>query len=96
MFYKHSRAYFYPTSAFVYSQTLIMYPLQFFESAVFSIIVYWSVGLSSANQGGRFFTFVLLTYLFNLSMGQFFRALGSIASSSQTATPFGRSTILYN
>jgi len=87
IFYKHSKALFYPTSIFMLSQNISQYPIQLLESALYTTIVYWSVGMSSANNGGRFFTYYLILVMFTLTLHQFFRFLAAIASSSATALP---------
>jgi ABC-type multidrug transport system permease subunit len=43
--------------------------------------------MSSANNGGRFFTYYLILVMFTLTLHQFFRFLAAIASSSATALP---------
>ena len=69
-FYKHFKALFYPASAFVLSQNISAYPIQLVECAIYSIIVYWSVGMSSADHGSRFVMFYFLSMLFILALHQ--------------------------
>jgi ABC-type multidrug transport system permease subunit len=85
VFYKHSRALFYPTPAFVLSQMMVLVPLQIIETIVFSTIVYWSVGLSADNGGGRFFTFMLIVFVFSLCITQFYRLVATCVASPAIA-----------
>lgn len=89
IFYKQSKAMFYPTLSFVISQTLVFYPLQIIEVILYSTIVYWSVGLSEDNYGGRFFTFIFILLSFSLCASQLFRMLASILPSEKIANPIG-------
>ncbi len=87
VFYKQSKALFFPTSAFVFAQTIVLIPVLLLESIIFSNIIYWSAGLSSAGNGGRYFTFLAIVIALSLSIGQFFRMLGSMMPSLQLAQP---------
>jgi ABC-type multidrug transport system permease subunit len=78
VFYKHSRALFFPTPAYVLAQTVVMYPLQMLETLAFTTIIYWSVGLSDDNSGGRYFTFMLACLVFSLCVSQYFRLVASV------------------
>ena len=85
VFYKHSRSLFFPTPAFVLAQTVVMYPIQILETISFTTIVYWSVGLSADDNGGRFFTFMFVVFMFSLCVSQFFRLVASNVASSTIA-----------
>mmetsp|Transcript_24221 Transcript_24221/g.24835 ORF Transcript_24221/g.24835 Transcript_24221/m.24835 type:complete len:1388 (-) Transcript_24221:477-4640(-) len=87
VFYKHSRAMFYPTSAFTIAQTLVLVPVQIIETIIFSSIVYWSVGMSAKNDGGRFLTFLCIIFAFNLCSTQYIRLVASFMPSPVTAQP---------
>jgi ABC-type multidrug transport system fused ATPase/permease subunit len=95
VFYKHSRANFFPTIAFTIAQTSVLIPLQIVESIVFSTIVYWSVGMTDAENGARFLTFVVIVLGFGLTMTQLFRLIASFMPSAVVAQPFaGTVTVL--
>jgi hypothetical protein len=85
VFYKHSRGLFFPTPAFVLAQTVVMIPMQIFETISFTTIIYWSVGLSDDNYGGRYFSFMFIVFVFSLSVSQFFRLVASNVASSTIA-----------
>lgn len=85
VFYKQSKALFYPSSSFVFAQTLALMPVFIVESLVFSNILYWSVGLSG--ESGRFATYWVVVLSLALCIGQYFRMLGSLMSSEQMAQP---------
>ncbi|CAM9211888.1 unnamed protein product [Ectocarpus fasciculatus] len=87
IFYKHSKAMFFPTSAFVISQTLVFLPVQILEAVIFSIITYWSVGLSDDDNGGRFLVFILCVLSFSLCATQLFRLVASFTPNPVTAQP---------
>lgn len=95
VFYKHSKAMFFPTSAFVISQTLVLFPVQIVEAIVFSTITYWSVGMSEDDGGGRFISFILLVIAFSLCATQLFRLIASFTPNPVTAQPLaGLCTVL--
>ena len=87
VFYKQAKAMLYPTSSFVFSQTVVFFPLQMLEAIIFGTIVYWSAGLTSEHNGSRFVTFLFIIFSMGLCMGQYFRLLGSILPSLQVAQP---------
>jgi hypothetical protein len=87
VFYKHSRAMFYPTAAFTIAQTLVLIPIQILETIIFCSITYWSVGMSGSNDGQRFLTFLCVVLAFNLCATQFIRLVASIMPSPVTAQP---------
>ncbi|KAJ1423367.1 P-loop containing nucleoside triphosphate hydrolase protein, partial [Ochromonadaceae sp. CCMP2298] len=66
VFFKHSKNLFFPTGAFVLAQTIVLYPFQMLETLIFCSIVYWSAGFSNADGGSRFFTFMLIMFVFGL------------------------------
>jgi len=85
VFYKHARALFYPAPAFILSQTIVMIPLQIFETLLYSVIVYWSVGLSKTDNGSRFFTFMFVIFSYNLCVSQFYRTLATTITTPSIA-----------
>ena len=48
---------------------------------------YWSAGLSAQYNGGRYFTFLIIAFAFNLAMTQIFRSFAFYVSSITAATP---------
>jgi ABC-type multidrug transport system permease subunit len=87
VFYKHSRALFYPTISFTIAQTLVLIPIQIIETIIFCSITYWSVGMSSANNGQRFLTFLCIVFAFNLCATQYIRLIASVMPTPVTAQP---------
>lgn len=87
VFYKHSRAMFYPTAAFTIAQTLVLIPIQIIETIIFCSITYWSVGMSRSNNGERFLTFLCIVFAFNLCSTQYIRLIASFMPSPVTAQP---------
>ena len=61
IFYTQRDNLFYSAWAFALPTTLLRIPYSLLESFLWSIIVYWSVGL--APSAARFFTFWLLLFL---------------------------------
>jgi len=95
VYYKHARANFFPTSSFVVAQTAVLYPIQIAEVIIFSTIIYWSVGMSDADSGTRFLTFLLIIFAFALTATQLFRLVASFMPDPVTAQPVsGVSTVL--
>jgi ABC-type multidrug transport system ATPase subunit/ABC-type multidrug transport system permease subunit len=87
VFYKHSRAMFYPTAAFTIAQTLVLIPVQIIETILFCSITYWSVGMSHSNNGERFLTFLCIVFAFNLCATQYIRLVASVMPTPVTAQP---------
>ena len=87
VFYKHSRANFFPTAAFTIAQSTVLLPVQIMETIVFSTIVYWSVGMSAADDGARFLTLIVIVLGFALTGTQLFRLIASFMPTSVTAQP---------
>lgn len=87
VFRKHFESFFYPASAFTFSQALVLYPLQLIESMIFSIIVYWSAGLSANEDGSRFFTFILIIFIFCNCIAQWFRFIAFLMPNEEMAAP---------
>jgi hypothetical protein len=95
VFYKHSRALFFPTPAYVLAQTVVMYPLQILETLAFTTIVYWSVGLTADVHGSRYFTFMFVVFVFSLCVSQYFRLIASVVAAPTIAqTGAGVSLVL--
>ncbi|EIE18006.1 putative pleiotropic drug resistance protein 3 [Coccomyxa subellipsoidea C-169] len=78
-FYKQRDNLFYPAWAFALPVTLLRIPYSLVESFVWSIIIYWSVGL--APSAARFFVFWLLCLLSHQVAINLFRLIGAIGRS---------------
>ncbi|CAK0784035.1 hypothetical protein CVIRNUC_007238 [Coccomyxa viridis] len=76
IFYTQRDNLFYPAWAFALPTTLLRIPYSLLESFLWSIIVYWSVGL--APTAARFFTFWLLLFLSHQVALNMFRLIGAI------------------
>lgn len=95
VFYKHSRANFFPSISFALAQAVVLIPLQVIEAIIFSTIVYWSVGMSDDDSGGRFLIFIIIVLGFGLAATQLFRLIACVMPSSVVAQPVaGVSTVL--
>ena len=96
VFYKQSKAYFFPASAFVFAQTVALIPVLLLETCIFCSILYWWAGLSDTDGGARYFTFLTVVISLALAVGQFYRALGSVLPTLQIAQPLcGVSTTIF-
>ena len=87
VYYKHADALFFPTSAFVVAQTLVLFPLQLIETIIFGVIMYWSAGFASEINGSRFFTFQVMLFTFAVACAQLFRLFSCIMPNVATAFP---------
>ena len=87
IFAKQSIALFYPTSSFVISQALVMYPLNIMETILFCSIIYSPAGLSLDEGGTRFMVFFFTCLLFSVTVAQLFRTITYLSSSVTMAQP---------
>jgi hypothetical protein len=87
VYYKHADALFFPTSAFVIAQTVVLFPLQILETIIFGVIMYWSAGLTDSTNGSRFLTFQLMLFVFAVASAQLFRLFACIMPNVATAFP---------
>ena len=87
VYYKHADALFFPTSAFVIAQTVVLFPLQLLETIIFGVIMYWSAGLTDSTDGSRFLTFQLMLFVFAVTCAQMFRLFACIMPNVATAFP---------
>lgn len=87
VYYKHADALFFPTSAFVIAQTVVLFPLQLLETIIFGVIMYWSAGLTDSTDGSRFLTFQLMLFVFAVTCAQLFRLFACIMPNVATAFP---------
>ena len=86
-YYKQCEASFFPTVSYVCAQAVTLYPLHILESVLFSVITYWSAGLTESISGSHFFIFMLLLLCFSVLSAQMFRFIGSLFPSVTIAQP---------
>jgi ABC-type multidrug transport system ATPase subunit/ABC-type multidrug transport system permease subunit len=89
VYYKQKDAQFYPTSAFCLAQSISMFPLQLAESICYVTVVYWSAGLAEDFRGSRFLTFIVVSLMFSMAIGQMFRVIAASVSDMRRAMPIG-------
>lgn len=77
VFYKHRRANFYQTLAYVVASSASLFPLALIESIFFGTIVYWMCGFVA--EAGPFVVFLLLFFLSNLGYAAWFFFLAAAA-----------------
>lgn len=87
IFYKMKDALFFPTLSYTLAQNLTILPLQIVENIIYITIVYWSAGLSSEENGSRFLTFILISLIFSMTVGQLFRVIAAVVPSTGAAMP---------
>ena len=75
---------FYRPSAYAIAQTLVDVPLVLVQVFIFDIVVYFMSGLS--RTASQFFISLLILWIITMSMYSFFRALGALCKSLDTAT----------
>eukprot|EP01040_Poterioochromonas_malhamensis_P027282 gene27282-biopygen10865 len=87
IYYKQKDSLFFPTLAFTVSQALSFLPLQIIETFIYVSVVYWSAGLSANDNSSRFFTFILLRFMFGLVFSQHYRLVSSLIPEMDGAFP---------
>eukprot|EP00903_Cladosiphon_okamuranus_P018818 g17309.t1 len=95
VFYKQSQQGFYPTSCEVVADTLVNNALTVLCSIIFAPVVYFLVGLSSSNDGARFFTFMVIVTVANVNITQYFRFLASFMPNFTLAQGFAGLSVLF-
>jgi ABC-type multidrug transport system ATPase subunit/ABC-type multidrug transport system permease subunit len=81
--YKHIQAGMYPPWAYTLSGTIVQLPTAAVESAAFSVILYFMVGL--VPDGGRWAFFYLVLWLINVGIGSLFRFIAYVVPSYEAA-----------
>ena len=81
--YKQVDAGFYSAASYVWSVMIWQMPLAVCESVIFSSIVYFMVGFDL--DAGRFFFFLLVIFMTNVSVGCIFRACAYAAHNQDVA-----------
>ncbi len=87
VYYKQKDSLFYPTSAFCLAQSISLFPLQVVEAVLYITIVYWSAGLAEDFRGSRFLTFILISLMFSMTIGQLFRLIAALVPDMRRALP---------
>ena len=80
---KQIRAGLYPASGYTWASTMTMLPISVVETAVFSAILYYMVGLAS--DGGRWAFFYLVLLLVNVGFGSLYRGIAYVVPSYEAA-----------
>jgi ABC-type multidrug transport system ATPase subunit/ABC-type multidrug transport system permease subunit len=73
----------YPPWAYTLSGTIVQLPTAAVESAAFSVILYFMVGL--VNDGGRWAFFYLVLWLINVGIGSLFRFIAYVVPTYEAA-----------
>ena len=81
--YKHIQAGMYPPWAYTLAATIVQLPTAAVESAAFSVILYFMVGL--VKDGGRWAFFYLIIYLINVGIGSLFRFIAYVVPTYEAA-----------
>ena len=71
--YKHLDAGMYPSLSYLFAVVLGFFPVMIVETALFSVVLYWMVGL--APEAGRFFFFYLLLLTTDLMLAGLYRGV---------------------
>lgn len=80
----HSYSSFYRPAAFAIAQVVLDVPLVIIQVLIFDTIVYWMTNLRPT--ASAFFISLLILFVSTMTMYSFFRAIGSISRSLDTAT----------
>ncbi|XP_069149871.1 ABC transporter G family member 31 [Solanum lycopersicum] len=92
VFYKQRDNFFYPAWAWSLSSWILQLPYSITEAAVWSCVVYWTVGF--APGAGRFFRYMLLLFsVHQMGMG-LFRSIASLSRDIVIATTYGSAALL--
>lgn len=94
VFNKQADSLLFPISTFTVAQSLILLPLQMIEAIVFSLIVYWSAGLSQDFNGSRFLFFTLMQFVVAATSTQLFRLISFIMPEFDAANPVAGISII--
>ncbi|GJQ10602.1 hypothetical protein GpartN1_g2393.t1 [Galdieria partita] len=81
VFNKHRSNHFYDSLPFLLSQAVVEIPICFLESLIFSSILYFMVGLNTADGGRRFGFLVLCFFVLDITMASLTRFIAFISSS---------------
>ncbi|KAJ1952133.1 ATP-binding cassette transporter snq2, partial [Dispira parvispora] len=75
-------AFYHPSTQFI-AQTLVDLPLYLVQVVVFSVILYWMVGLQA--EAGKFFFFLLVLYMTCLCLTTLFRMISAVSKDVHVA-----------
>jgi ABC-type multidrug transport system ATPase subunit/ABC-type multidrug transport system permease subunit len=82
--YKHIKAGLYPSWAFTLSTALADLPVSALQTILYTLILYFSTGLS--REAGRFFFFYLITFCVDFAVGSLFRNIAYVMPSTEAAS----------
>ncbi|RKP37262.1 ABC-2 type transporter-domain-containing protein, partial [Dimargaris cristalligena] len=80
--YKQKALAFYHPSAQYFAQTVADFPMYLIQIVVFTVILYWMVGLQA--EAGKFFFFLLVLFFTALCLTALFRLIGQISNDVHT------------
>ncbi|PPR00332.1 hypothetical protein CVT24_004615 [Panaeolus cyanescens] len=89
---RHQRAAFYHPFIEAAALTIVDIPITIVISTIFSIILYWMIGLQKTP--GQFFTFLLFQIVTSLTMKGWFRAIAAAFAAEASAQSFAGISIL--
>ncbi|KAG0526217.1 hypothetical protein BDA96_06G126400 [Sorghum bicolor] len=92
VFYKQRDNFFHPAWAFSIPNWILRIPYSLIEAAVWSCVVYYTVGF--APTADRFFRFMLLLFSVHQMALGLFRMMGAIARDMTIANTFGSAALL--
>ena len=75
---------FYRPSAYAIAQTVVDMPLVLIQVTIFDVVVYFMSDLS--RTASQFFISLLILWIITMTMYSFFRSLGALCKSLDTAT----------
>ena len=80
---KQIKAGLYPASGYTWASTMTMLPISVVETAVFSAILYFMVGL--VDDGGRWAFFYMVLLIVNVGFGSLYRGIAYVVPSYEAA-----------
>lgn len=93
VFLKQRDAHFFPPSLYTLTAYVVYLPYAMMDAVLFSIIVYFMVGLST-DGAGPFFTFVLILFSMASCTSALFRMIGDISPTMVIANAAGGALLL--
>ncbi len=94
VFYKHADSNFYSSLSYVIGEALAAMPQMLIDVLLFGTFVYWMVGF--VPTAASFIIYLLLFFLFTISMGQTMGLLASIAPTKTVVQGGGAVVLLMN
>jgi len=94
VFYKHKDSNFYSALSYVIGEAIAAMPQMLVDVILFGVFVYWMVGFEPT--AASFIIYLLLFFLFTLSMGQTMGLLASVAPTKTVVQGGGAVVLLMN